>query len=174
MNSDRKKQSDKNRKIWGKRSLSAVIDSVTKEYRSEHGDVLYNLIKLWANIVGEKLARVTMPVKLQFGNGNKNGTLIIEVLSPAFSLEVQAMENIIVQKVAVFFGYQSVSRIRVKASNNRSRFQQLKVDVRKELEKEDLMPQELELMNSVIDEIEDEELRAILQSLQESYFKQVS
>jgi hypothetical protein len=165
------KKAGANRKIWGKRSLASVIDNVTKEYRKEHGDILYNLIKLWPKIIGDRLSRISMPVKLQFSKGNTNGTLIIEVMSPAFSLEVQAMEHIIVQKVAVFFGYQSIARIRVQASNNRKRFAYLENDLAEPLERQKLMPEETDLMIATIEEIEDDELRQILSSLQQSYFE---
>jgi hypothetical protein len=165
------KKAGANRKIWGKRSLASVIDNVTKAYRKEHGDVLYNLIKLWPKIIGDRLSRISMPVKLQFSKGNTNGTLIIEVMSPAFSLEVQAMEHIIVQKVAVFFGYQSIARIRVQASNNRNRFTSSQDDPAAPLKKQSLMKQETDLMTATIEEIKDAELRQILSSLQQSYFE---
>src|SRR6202162_540518 len=70
------------------------------------------LLEKWPAVVGEALARETLPVKLSFapGGGRKNGVLKLRVTSAA-ALSVQHREPQILERINGFFGYGAVARL---------------------------------------------------------------
>jgi len=67
-----------------------------------------------ANIVGEELAKYSMPIRVEFKKGERtDGVLLIEVASGAFALELQLKTRLLIDKVNSFFGYNAIKDIRL-------------------------------------------------------------
>jgi hypothetical protein len=67
----------------------------------------------WPNIVGDEIALISYPQAVKFGNvGNKEAVLILAV-NPAHILDIQYSEAIIKDRIAVYFGFQAIHRIKL-------------------------------------------------------------
>src|SRR6185437_15606708 len=70
------------------------------------------LIKDWAAVVGEEVARHAKPLKLAFPRGERrNGTLILRVRS-AFAVELQHMAPQLLERINGYLGYGAVARLK--------------------------------------------------------------
>lgn len=68
------------------------------------------LLKHWRDIVGNELADACQPVKLTVPKGKKSGVLTVEI-HPSHALIAQHMQSVILEKLAVYYGYRAVERI---------------------------------------------------------------
>jgi hypothetical protein len=154
------------KKQTGLRKVGLIIEGVTKPVFKAHGFANQKLITYWPQIVGESLARFTIPQKISFPpNQTRSGVLYIGVTNPGLSLEIQAQESRIVEKISTFFGYQAVTRIRI----NIARFN-TKEEVLESAPKIALSHQEHKNIMQEIDSVNDAELKEKLKSLAASLF----
>lgn len=91
---------------------SHKLQKFIKELDSKFGRSANNLESRWPEIVGERLARVTQPVKIIKGKANSAGVLELKVPSSA-ALFVQHEEKQIIEKVNLFLGHTAVEKIRI-------------------------------------------------------------
>jgi hypothetical protein len=149
-------------KQYGIKSFDRLYDDLTKSTFKKYGFINSKIIKQWEIIVGENLAKICWPEKITFEPGQtRAGTLHINVSNPAFSLEIQSYESRIIERIATFFGYKAVSRIKIlvkpkKASEMKQDKQPESMPVKPKV----MFPKEL-------DDVQDEELKAALASLYE-------
>ncbi len=66
----------------------------------------------WTEIVGERLARVTRPVKVIKARGNSPGILELRVVTSG-ALFVQHQQQDIIEQVNLFLGAETVGKIRI-------------------------------------------------------------
>ncbi len=98
------------------KSLSQILEPVTRPVFKSHGLAGNRIISDWPEIAGSKLSAHCIPQKLSFPAGKKiDGTLSIAVES-GFATELQHMQHIIIDKLAIYFGYKAVSRITISHS----------------------------------------------------------
>ena len=80
------------------------------------------LVLFWDEIVGEKLAAMSQPVKVQWpaskrdwaaDNGSAPATLIVRV-ETGFALELQHLAPIVIERVNAHFGWRCISRLLLK------------------------------------------------------------
>lgn len=90
------------------RSLAPFIRELDKKY----GRGAEALQPRWREIVGDRLARVTEPVKLTKGRGNAGGALELRVAGAA-ALLVQHQSAEIIERVNLFLGAGSVEKLRI-------------------------------------------------------------
>jgi len=90
------------------RSLAPFIRELDKKY----GRGAEALQPRWREIVGDRLARVTEPVKLTKGRGNAGGALELRVAGAA-ALLVQHQSADIIERVNLFLGAGSVEKLRI-------------------------------------------------------------
>lgn len=90
------------------RSLAPLIRELDKKY----GRGAEALQPRWREIVGERLARVTEPVKLTRGRANAGGTLELRVAGAA-ALLVQHQSAEIIERVNLFLGSGAVEKLRI-------------------------------------------------------------
>ncbi len=122
------------------------------------------VILQWAAVVGEELARLSVPVKLSFGTpagkeggGRVNGTLQLRV-APGAAIEFQHLEPVIVERINTFFGYRAVARLALRQGplpNRRPPIPRPRA----------LSPDEAAALASRLAGIEDPALRAALERL---------
>lgn len=149
------------RKYRGVKSLSHALDIVTKPVFLKRGFAENRIITDWNTIVGESISACSIPRKLTFARDKKsNGTLYIEVSNSSFATEMVYIEPMILEKIACYFGYKAVSRLKIQQNPKSQAAIPNKPIVKKSISAENLA----ELEKSLAD-IEDPELKASLLSL---------
>jgi hypothetical protein len=120
------------------------------------GFVQSAIVSRWAEIVGERYARVSSPESIRFPTGRKSSGVLTLLVEGAHSPLLQHLSPLIIERVNRFFGYEAVNRIV---------FRQGKLLERKsEPARPQLRPVPTELGEG-LRQIADPELRACLESL---------
>ena len=120
------------------------------------GFVQSAIVSRWAEIAGERYARVSSPESIRFPTGKKFGGVLTLLVEGAHAPLIQHLTPLIVERVNRFFGHAAINRIV---------FRQGKPQVADTKPKRpDLRPVPKELGEG-LREIADPELRACLESL---------
>ncbi len=78
-----------------------------------YGFVQDALVARWPEIVGERFAEVSLPVRLGFTPESRTGgTLTIRIEGP-MATQFQHAENLVIERVNQFFGYAAVARLKL-------------------------------------------------------------
>ena len=140
------------------RIISDLLPSIGGASFRKFGFMQISIVSRWREIIGAKIADVTQPMMIRFPSGAKiNGVLHLGV-SGAYAPMLQHIEPDILAVVNRFFGYSAVSRIRM---------------VHGVIGGDEVLPigfeSEPEAMvqssDSSLREVEDDELRAILERM---------
>lgn len=95
------------------KSLSKTLKPITNKLLGKHGLVEIDLITNWKSIAGEEIGSYSLPQSIRFAKNEKNnGTLIVAVKSSAFSLEINAKKNVIIDKINTFFGFSLIKDLK--------------------------------------------------------------
>jgi hypothetical protein len=93
------------------RVIGAMLPRVAGPGLGKNGLGEAQLIRHWPDIVGERIARGTVPEKLSFFRGERrDGTLRLGVV-PGLALEIQHNEPVILERINAFLGYRAVTRL---------------------------------------------------------------
>jgi hypothetical protein len=131
-----------------------------KKKNINHGGIFLD----WPNIVGERVASFSWPKKivkdrnLENIEQNYSSILHIEVSNSSFATELKYLENHLIEKISVYFGYKAISQIKMKI--NMQSKKTLPLMVNSNLSRE----QDLKLENSLT-EIDEEDLKSALKDL---------
>lgn len=156
------------RKYTGQKKLSELTEVATLPSARKHGFAIFKIVTNWPNIVGDFLSIHSTPKSLQFPfNSSSKGVLYISVENPGFSLEIQASEIIILQKISSFFGYKAVDRIVVEISRSRKK---ISSNTQKSHSKTVISSNENSEMERIIESVEDEKLKEALASISKYSF----
>jgi hypothetical protein len=90
-------------------SLGTLVERATRPAGRKRGFAEIRLLSDWGLIVGEELAAYTIPQKISQSK-NQPATLHVMV-EPAWAMELQYMEPVVLERIAGFFGYRLISRI---------------------------------------------------------------
>lgn len=97
------------------RSLSDLLPAILKPALAEHGVATSQLITHWPEIVGEELAGVTRPLKLNWPRvpegAQKAGATLVLLVEGAFGLDVQHAAPLILERINALYGWQAVIRL---------------------------------------------------------------
>ncbi|MBM3549545.1 MAG: DUF721 domain-containing protein [Alphaproteobacteria bacterium] len=96
----------------GMRAVGAALPSVTKGAMAKRGFAEARILLDWRTIVGETLARHTVPERLARPRGEGGGVLHIRVAG-AFALELQHLEPIVIERINAHFGHAAVARLKM-------------------------------------------------------------
>ncbi len=96
----------------GLRALASDLPAVTKRAFARRGLSGAELARQWPAIVGADLARHCRPRRLRFRRPGetREGDLTLRV-TPAWALEIQHLETLLLERVNGFFGYRAVERL---------------------------------------------------------------
>lgn len=96
------------------RTLGECIEPVTRPAMQEHGITEMRIIRYWENIVGQELARHASPHRIihTTAPGGENGVLVVQA-SGGFATQIQHMEPVILERLATYFGYRAVTRLKI-------------------------------------------------------------
>lgn len=130
-----KTQNTKKKRYQGLNNIGYALNQVIKPFSKRNLTLIVPIIKNWENIIGKKYSKFCEPEKIRFKKGEKgNGELYISVFNPAIALYLDSNELYICEKIASYFGYKIVSKIRliqrpklVKNINTRQSLQNKKV-----------------------------------------------
>lgn len=101
------------------RSFEYLFEKMCEESYKKYGFANAKLAKAWPEIVGSSLAQISAPEKIVYEGFKKtDGTLYILLANPAFSLQIQALERNIIEKIRIYFGYKAAAKIRIKVGSN--------------------------------------------------------
>jgi hypothetical protein len=93
--------------------VGKVIEPVIRKYCTEDE---YRLIMNWERIVGSELARLVIPGKVSYyddANGKTIRRLSVRVRSGCSSVEVPYTIPLMIEKIAVYFGFFAVTDIKI-------------------------------------------------------------
>ena len=142
--------------------VAELVPQIGRAAFRRFGFVQSSVVTRWPEIVGERHAQVCMPESIRFPPGEKSGGILQLVVLPAHAPLIQHVIPEIIERVNRFFGYQAVSRAKMRQG-------QVKPP-RAEAPRHappSLKPIPLELGDSLRD-VGDPELRAVLESLARS------
>ena len=150
--------------------FSDSVENMIKNLLGQNSFVSYDILKNWSDIVGEDLASYSLPQKIDFKKDERhNGTLHLLVESGAFALEIGHQTPLILEKINTYFGYRAVEKIKIIQVD--SSFFYKKEKNTADTEKKNLVNKDKEsYIAHITDGMEDEELKARLQSLAVAFF----
>jgi hypothetical protein len=145
----------------GSKTLSHALDIITRPVFLKRGFAENRIITDWVNIVGKATACRSVPRKLTFARDKKsNGTLYVEVHNSSFATEMVYLEPMILEKIACYFGYKAVSRLKILQNP-----QHLAVPQDIPIPKKNIPTEKLSALELSLAGIDDEDLKASLRSL---------
>ena len=89
------------------RPLASALHKVTEKIYRKRGFASAGVVTNWPAIVGEELARHSMPERL-----GSDGVLRLRVDGP-LATELKHLEPQILERIASYFGYRAVNRLRL-------------------------------------------------------------
>lgn len=139
-----------------------ALDTLLKTLLNKYGPYYARIVSDWYDIVGYNLARYTFPKKIVFPDphNKKSGTLHIEIAHSSIATELTYTQNIIMEKIAVYFGYKAVTSL--KLIHNPVIFP---LEDMSEPVKKTIPPEQEAVLNDSLNAITDENLKASLYNL---------
>ena len=101
------------KQFYGPKKLADTLDAVTHSAFIKKGFHERKIITDWELIVGEQFSYYTCPRKLTLHTRTNEGILYIECYTSSIALQISYMEPLIIEKIATYFGYRAVSKLRI-------------------------------------------------------------
>lgn len=101
--------------IPGLRKLDKLIFTINKPIIGKSGVYYQRLLKDWSLIVGEKISKLTIPVKIITSRktAKPTNTLIVATNNAATAAELIYHLNIFKEQINFYFGYNFISQIKL-------------------------------------------------------------
>ena len=109
--SKRKQENEDAPRSCRPRSAGELIGGVGDRSFRRFGFVQSSIVSRWAEIVGERYARVSSPESIRFPTGRKAGGVLTLLVEGAHAPLIQHLTPLIVERVNRFFGYAAINRI---------------------------------------------------------------
>ena len=93
------------------RSAGELVGDVGGQSFRRFGFIQSSIVSRWAEIVGERYARVSCPESIKFPAGKKAGGALTLLVEGAHAPLIQHLTPMIVERVNRFFGYAAINRI---------------------------------------------------------------
>ena len=138
------------------RACGDLVSNIAGISFKRFGFVQGAVVSRWAEIVGERYAKVSTPESIRFPAGKKAGGTLTLSVEGAHAPLLQHLGPMIIERVNRFFGYEAVARLAFKQGHSP------KVAARPSRPPLAAVPKEL---GEGLREIADPELRTVLESL---------
>ncbi|MBX3565680.1 MAG: DUF721 domain-containing protein [Sphingomonas sp.] len=96
------------------RAVSELLPDVGRAAFRKFGFVQHSIVSRWAEIVGERYARVSTPESIRFPQGKRAEGVLSLVVGGAHAPMMQHIAPEIVERVNRFFGYTAVARLSIR------------------------------------------------------------
>jgi len=96
------------------RAVSELLPDVGRAAFRKFGFVQHSIVSRWAEIVGERYARVSTPESIRFPQGKRAEGVLSLVVGGAHAPMMQHIAPEIVERVNRFFGYSAVARLAIR------------------------------------------------------------
>ena len=155
-----KKSKEKKRKFSGLQSIDDSVSKILKPIFNGNKKeflVINNLARNWEKIIGKKYHKFCYPKIVTFPKKNSKAKLTIAVFNPAIGFFLENNSEIILERIATFYGFKSIERIIIKQEPK-----DLELDEKEEIK----LPKKKEnLLDKIVSKIEDEGLAETLRRL---------
>ena len=101
-----------NKKYNGLRSISNFFPKEVKDLLHKRGFFELELLKNWIEIVDNKYANTSLPIKLKSGKGNNRANLVVKV-DPSNAFGFEHDKEKIKRKINSYFGYDAIEKITI-------------------------------------------------------------
>lgn len=143
----------------GTRPIGELMPEIGRTAFRKFGFIQSSVVTRWAEIVGDRHARVCMPEAIRFPPGEKTDGILDLVVVPAHAPFISHVTPEIIERVNRFFGYKAVARVKLRQGEVKP-----PAGVKPPAAPPSLRPIPVELGDSLRD-IGDPELRKVLESL---------
>ena len=103
---------------FGLQSLDKNLDNVLKPIfkgSKQEFILINNLVKNWENIIGKKYSKFCYPKFVSFAKRkNSKSKLTIAVFNPAIGYFLEQNSEIIIERIASYYGFKSIEKIVIK------------------------------------------------------------
>lgn len=141
------------------RAVSDMLPDIGRAAFRKFGFVQSSVVSRWAEIVGDRYAKVSVPESIRFPQGRRSEGVLTLLVDGAHGTMLQHVAPTIVERVNRFFGYPAVARIAIRQGSCA-----VAVSESPRTAPPSLKPVPIELGSS-LRAIGDPELRACLESL---------
>lgn len=93
------------------RACGDLIGDITGTSFKRFGFVQGAVVSRWAEIVGERYAKVSTPESIRFPAGKKSGGTLTLAVEGAHAPLMQHLGPLVIERVNRFFGYEAISKI---------------------------------------------------------------
>jgi hypothetical protein len=138
-------------------NIQNSVRQIIKTACRNQGFYQYELILNWSKIVSPEFAELAQPQKITFYKKGEETirTLHIEANDSGIAFELMLMKNLIIEKIAAFFGHKYISDLKIVQKFNKEEVvEKIRITSENLIEEDDLL-----------EEIEDAELRIALRNL---------
>lgn len=96
--------------------LSDALGQVVRKSLGGGNKTIAEIILNWHKIVGEEIANSSTPTNIYSTKekGQQINILYVNTTSSAIALKISYSQEVIAEKIAVYFGYKAVHKIRTK------------------------------------------------------------
>ncbi len=95
------------------RALAALMAPITRQALGRSRSAVGSLLAEWTAIVGDDLARRTIPDRLSFRRGQRDGGELVLRVEPADALEVQHEMPRLIDRINRHYGYAAIARVKL-------------------------------------------------------------
>ena len=103
--------SDAPRSGRGARAAGDLLGDIGGMAFKRFGFVQASVVSRWAEIVGERYAKVSCPESIRFPTGRKSGGVLTLMVEGAHAPLLQHLTPVIIERVNRFFGHEAIDRI---------------------------------------------------------------
>jgi hypothetical protein len=93
------------------RAAGDLVGEIGGQSFKRFGFVQHSIVSRWAEIVGERYAKVSSPESIKFPMGKKVAGVLTLLVDGAHAPLIQHLTPMIVERVNRFFGYAAINRI---------------------------------------------------------------
>ena len=149
------------RKTNSPKRISIISRSITKDIFKKRGFKEHKVITNWKDIVGDEINIYTIPESL-----THNKLLTIKCES-SHALEFQYHIPKIIERITIMMGYPAVKSIRIKQGNIKNKNKAVKI------KKNAISKKNKEELNSILNKVNDENLKKKLINFSKSFFSNI-
>ena len=155
------------RRGGGFRTIATSLDKMTQPIFGKRGLADGAIAMEWPRIVGDSLAKVTLPEKISYPKRDRrNGTLYLKVAGGSFATELIHFEPQLIERINRYFGYQAVSQIRINQGPITAQPSGAKANITKAMPTPPGQPAEIAAgLKAQLENVRDPELLEALKSL---------